>query len=140
MKTKQKIILVRGTCGAGKSYWINQQLKEHEQVIDFSKMLDMDWQLRPAAAVKMIDPNAKTVYIEAIFGLGSPSYLDIVDRLKLLKVKVFQVLVHRSYEDCKAGIKQGDPDKAEKRIEILDKYWGTFDDVKSQSGKISKVF
>lgn len=138
---KPKIVLVRGSCGAGKSHYINQHSNNAGiQVINFNQFLTHEWWERPGKAIKLIDKSKKTVYIEAIFGPRSPSFKMMIDSLQAEGFKdISCIVIHRPLADCEAGIRQGDPAAVEDRLEILYSYWNAFEQypVKNKLQKVS---
>lgn len=129
-KRRQKIILVRGACGAGKSTWIEKQKRKGDQVIDFKEFMDYEWFERPRMAFDRIDPSAKRVFIEAIFGVHAPSLSNMIDLLARWDkdIQCYAIVVHRALNVCAEAIKN-DPEEGDKqsRIDLLGRYWYEFD-------------
>ena len=126
------VVIVRGTCGAGKSHWIEQQWRnEITDHIDFADMLDLVWHERPAVAVELArKSDMRLVFIEGIFGPDAPTYNIVRESLRNASwvSKVKEIIIHRSKAECIEGIRQGPEDAIENRIKLCDIYWEQFED------------
>lgn len=121
----KKVVLVRGACGAGKTYWIQKNRLRLDKVIDYATLQHVPWDQRADEAIKKLGRG--TTYIEAIFGIGSPSYVQIVQKLRDLNIETQEVIIHRPFEKCQEAIEMDADARKPDRMTFLQKYWFDFE-------------